>query len=90
MKVEVVTLGLGYIGLPTSALIASNGTQVLGVDIDDKVVENINKGNTHIIEPDLEKIVRDSVEAGTLKASTKPSAANVYLIVVIFRLVEGL
>ena len=49
MKPEVVTIGLGYIGLPTSALIASHGTNVLGVDINQKVVDTINKGEIHII-----------------------------------------
>jgi len=82
MKYEVVTLGLGYIGLPTSALIASNGTNVLGVDINQDVVDIINKGRIHIVEADLEKIVSDAVSDGFLKASTKVSAADVYLIVV--------
>ena len=82
MKYEVLTLGLGYIGLPTSALIASNGTNVLGVDINQDVVDIINKGRIHIVEADLEKIVSDAVSDGFLKASTKVSAADVYLIVV--------
>ena len=82
MKYEVLTLGLGYIGLPTSALIASNGTNVLGVDINQDVVDIINKGRIHIVEADLEKIVSDAVSDGFLKASTKVSASDVYLIVV--------
>ena len=57
MNPEVVTIGLGYIGLPTSALIASYGTNVLGVDINQKVVDTINQGKIHIIEPDLDVIV---------------------------------
>ena len=79
---EVVTLGLGYIGLPTSALIASHGTNVLGVDINQNVVDTINKGKIHIVEPDLDKIVSKAVSSGFFKASTKPSSAEVYLIVV--------
>ncbi len=79
---EVVTIGLGYIGLPTSALIAQNGTNVLGVDINEKVVETINQGKIHIVEPDLDEIVKTTVERGNLKADTKPTAANTYLIVV--------
>jgi len=82
MNPEVVTIGLGYIGLPTSALIASHGTNVLGVDINQKVVDIINKGNIHIVEPDLDKIVSAAVLKGNLKAATKASTAEVYLIVV--------
>ena len=82
MKIEVVTIGLGYIGLPTSALIASHGTNVLGVDINKKVVDTINNGKIHIIEPDLENIVSKAVSKGYLRASTKASLADVYLIVV--------
>ena len=82
MNPEVVTIGLGYIGLPTSALIASYGTNVLGVDINQKIVDTINKGKIHIVEPDLDKIVSAAVLKGNLKASTKPTSADVYLIVV--------
>ena len=82
MKPEVVTIGLGYIGLPTSALIASHGTNVLGVDINQKVVDTINQGKIHIVEPDLDQIVSKAVSDGFLIAATKPSAAEVYLIVV--------
>lgn len=82
MNPEVVTVGLGYIGLPTSALIASHGTNVLGVDINQSVVDTINKGKIHIVEPDLDEIVSDAVSNGFFKASTKASSADVYLIVV--------
>ena len=82
MKSEVVTIGLGYIGLPTSALIASNGTNVLGVDINQKVVDTINQGKIHIVEPDLDKIVSKAVSDGFFKASTSAVPADVFLIVV--------
>ena len=82
MNPEVVTVGLGYIGLPTSALIASKGTNVLGVDINQRVVDTINEGKIHIVEPDLDEIVSKAVFNGFFKASTKPSSADVYLIVV--------
>jgi UDP-N-acetyl-D-mannosaminuronic acid dehydrogenase len=82
MNPEVVTIGLGYIGLPTSALIASHGTNVLGVDINQSVVDTINQGKIHIVEPDLDEIVSKAVSNGFLKASTKASSADVYLIVV--------
>ena len=82
MNPKVVTIGLGYIGLPTSALIASHGTNVLGVDINQSVVDTINQGKIHIVEPDLEEIVLKAVSKGFFKASTKPTSADVYLIVV--------
>ena len=82
MNPEVVTIGLGYIGLPTSALIASHGTNVLGVDINQKVVDTINQGKIHIVEPDLDEVVSKAVSNGFFKASTKPTSADVYLIVV--------
>ena len=81
-QAEVVILGLGYIGLPTSALIASNKVQVLGVDINPAVVETINKGEIHIVEPELDKAVASAVKNGYLKAATKPVVANNYIIVV--------
>jgi len=82
MNPEVVTIGLGYIGLPTSALIASHGTNVLGVDINQSVVDTINQGKIHIVEPDLDQIVSKAVSNGFFKASTKACSADVYLIVV--------
>lgn len=82
MNPEVVTIGLGYIGLPTSALIASKSTQVLGVDIDQKVVDTVNEGKIHIVEPDLDVIVSKAVNDGFFKASTTAVAADTFLIVV--------
>lgn len=82
MKPEVVTIGLGYIGLPTSALISNNKVEVFGVDINQKVVDTINKGEIHIVEPDLDTAVANAVKEGYLKAGTKAVEANTYLIVV--------
>ena len=79
---SVVTIGLGYIGLPTSALIASNGVPVYGVDINQNVVDTINRGEIHIVEPELDGIVKKAVEKGLLKAGTKAIESDVYLIVV--------
>lgn len=79
---KVVTIGLGYIGLPTSALIASKSIPVHGVDINEEVVKTINQGKIHIVEPDLDTIVQVAVEKGFLKASTIPVEGDVYLIVV--------
>ena len=79
---EVVMIGLGYIGLPTAALIAGGGTQVHGVDINQQVVDTINAGKVHIVEPALDEAVATAVKDGFLKADTIPVAANTYLIVV--------
>jgi UDP-N-acetyl-D-mannosaminuronic acid dehydrogenase len=81
-KFEVCTIGLGYIGLPTSALIASHNISVHGVDISQSVVDTINAGKIHIVEPDLDQAVANAVATGYLKADTKPDVADVYLIVV--------
>lgn len=75
-------MGLGYIGLPTAAVAASKGINVLGVDINPEVVETINRGEIHIVEPELDKLVKKVVENGYLKASTKPETADAYFIVV--------
>ena len=80
MNPEVVTIHLGYIGLPTSVLISSKGTNVLGVDINQKVVDIINQGKIHIVVPDLDKIVSAAVLKGNLKAATKASIAELSLI----------
>lgn len=82
MSTQVTIFGLGYIGLPTSALIASNDIKVHGVDISQNVVDTINAGKIHIVEPDLDNAVEQAVSAGFLKASTKPAVADVYLVVV--------
>ncbi|MBZ9629075.1 UDP-N-acetyl-D-mannosamine dehydrogenase [Psychroflexus sp. CAK1W] len=79
---KVTTIGLGYIGLPTSALIAQNKIQVCGVDVNPEVVKTINKGEIHIVEPDLDKAVASSVKDKFLKAYTEPQEAEVYLVVV--------
>ena len=79
---EVVMIGLGYIGLPTAALIASNNVKVHGVDINPKVVETINRGEVHIVEPALDIAVASAVKNGYLKAAITPVEANTYIIVV--------
>jgi UDP-N-acetyl-D-mannosaminuronic acid dehydrogenase len=79
---KTLFLGLGYIGLPTAATLAGKGYQVVGVDINPKVVETINKGLIHIIEPDLDQLVIDVVRNGFLRASTKPEDGDTFVIVV--------
>lgn len=81
-KPKVVMMGLGYIGLPTAALIASRELHVTGVDIRQQVVETINKGEIHIVEPDLDGLVHHVVKEKYLKAMTEPVEADVYLIAV--------
>lgn len=75
-------MGLGYIGLPTAAVAASKGIQVLGVDVNPDVVNTLNKGEVHIVEPDLDKLVKQVVENGFLKAALIPEEADAFFIVV--------
>ena len=75
-------MGLGYIGLPTAIIAAKHGLQVVGVDVNPDVVEMTNRGKLHIVEPGMEEMLQDVVEAGTLRASVIPEESDVYLIVV--------
>jgi len=75
-------MGLGYIGLPTAALIASTGIQVQGIDVNQSVVNTINSGKIHIVEPALDGLVKHVVEKGLLKANIAPDNADVFLIAV--------
>ena len=79
---KVVMMGLGYIGLPTAALIASRGIKVLGVDVNQSIVDTINEGRIHIVEPSLDGLVKNVVSRGLLVANTKAEKADVYLIAV--------
>lgn len=79
---NVVMVGLGYIGLPTAALIASKKIYVVGVDVSQDVVDTINKGEIHIVEPDLAGLVHHVVKKSYLKATTTPVTSDVYLIAV--------
>jgi len=78
----VSVVGLGYIGLPTAAVIASRGINVIGVDVSQHAVDTINAGNVHIVEPDLDMVVRSAVKAGNLKAVTKPEKAEAFMVAV--------
>jgi len=75
-------IGLGYIGLPTAALFASRGIKVIGVDVNASTVATINKGEIHIIEPDLDGIVHKAVHAGHLHATQTPEPADAFIIAV--------
>ena len=78
----VAVIGLGYIGLPTAALIASKGVKVVGVDVNHHVVSIINQGKIHIVEPDLDILVQSSVQSGNLRATTETEKADVFIIAV--------
>lgn len=78
----ISVIGLGYIGLPTAAAFASRQKRVVGVDINQHAVETINRGEIHIVEPDLASVVKTAVEQGYLSATTAPVEADAYLIAV--------
>lgn len=75
-------IGLGYIGLPTAAMFASRKLQVIGVDVNQAAVDTINRGEIHIVEPDLDMVVHAAVLQGYLRATTKPEPADAFLIAV--------
>ena len=79
---KICVIGLGYIGLPTAALLANRGYSVHGVDVVQSTVDIINQGKIHIVEPDLDQAVAKAVEEGFLRAATKPVVADTYLVVV--------
>ncbi len=79
---RITIIGMGYIGLPTAALLASKDFNVAGIDIDTEVVETINKGDIHIVEPGLDKFVKSATENGKLKAYIEPQEGEVYIICV--------
>ena len=78
----ISVIGLGYIGLPTAAAFASRQKKVIGIDINQHAVDTINRGEIHIVEPDLDYIVKQAVEGGFLRAATQPVAADAFLIAV--------
>ncbi|PTP03433.1 UDP-N-acetyl-D-mannosamine dehydrogenase [Vibrio splendidus] len=83
MSFETISVvGLGYIGLPTAAMFASRKKKVIGVDVNQNAVDTINRGEIHIVEPDLDMIVHAAVTEGYLKAVTTPEPADAFLIAV--------
>jgi len=79
---KISVIGLGYIGLPTAAMFASRKIEVVGVDVNQHAVDTINRGEVHIVEPDLDLVVRAVVSEGYLKATTEPEPAEAFLIAV--------
>ncbi len=85
MKSEFKTVsvvGLGYIGLPTAATLASRGIDVIGVDVNRAAVDTINRGEAHFSEPDLDILMKSTVSVGKLRAVTEPEPADAFLIAV--------
>lgn len=81
-KQKIVVMGLGYIGLPTASMLATKGHQVLGVDVNEDTVNTINAGKIHIVEPDLDILVRSAVNSGNLTASILPEKADTFILAV--------
>jgi len=79
---KICVIGLGYIGLPTAALLANRGYDVHGVDVIQTTVDTINRGEIHIVEPELDTFVQAAVNSGKLKADLKPMEADVFIIAV--------
>ncbi|MCU5501395.1 nucleotide sugar dehydrogenase [Bacillus wiedmannii] len=79
---KICVIGLGYIGLPTSAMFAKHGVEVVGVDINSDVVDKLNRGEVHIEEPELEKVVKEAVNTEMLRASPTPEVADVFIVAV--------
>ncbi|RQH10068.1 UDP-N-acetyl-D-mannosamine dehydrogenase [Paraburkholderia dinghuensis] len=86
----VSIIGLGYIGLPTATLLAIRKVRVIGVDISPSIVDTINRGDMHFVEPELDILVRAAVGAGYLRAAMQPEPADAFIIAVPTPLTEGL
>jgi len=80
--VKISVIGLGYIGLPTAAVLASRGVEVIGVDVDQHAVDTINQGKIHIVEPELDMLVHAAVQTGHLRATLKPEKADAFMVAV--------
>jgi UDP-N-acetyl-D-mannosaminuronic acid dehydrogenase len=79
---KISVIGLGYIGLPTAAILASRGVEVVGVDVSQHAVNMINRGEIHIVEPDLDEIVHEVVKSGKLRATTIPEKSDAFFLAV--------
>ena len=79
---KICVIGLGYIGLPTAAMLASRGHDVVGCDVNERVVTAISAGQAHFQEPDLQMLLTTAVETGKLRATTQPETADYFIIAV--------
>ena len=86
---KLSVIGLGYIGLPTAAIFASRGLEVVGVDVTQDIVDTVNAGEVHIVEPDLDIVVRGVVSTGNLRATMQPESAEAFIIAVPTPFAEG-
>ncbi len=82
MKKKICVIGLGYIGLPTSAMFAQSGCEVVGVDVSEKIVNTLNQGQIHIEEPGLQEVIKKQVEEGNFRASLIPEKADAFIVAV--------
>src|SRR3972149_9940673 len=79
---KVCILGMGYIGMPTACMLANNGYEVIGVEIDSKIINKLNSGKLHIDEPDLEEIFLKAYKDKKIKVLAKSEKSDVYIIAV--------
>jgi UDP-N-acetyl-D-mannosaminuronic acid dehydrogenase len=81
-KQKIIVVGLGYIGLPTASILATKGHAVVGVDVNESTVATINSGKIHIVEPDLDVLVRSAVNSGNLTATLVPEEGDTFILAV--------
>jgi UDP-N-acetyl-D-mannosaminuronic acid dehydrogenase len=86
---KVCVLGLGYVGLPTACMLAMQGHQVIGVDVDPRIVQTISKGGIHIEEVGLKTMLQAAINSGSLVATTEVESADIFIIAVPTPLAEG-
>lgn len=86
---KICVVGLGYVGLPTASLLGTKGYPVIGVDTSPEVVQKINAGQIHIIEPELDVVVKSAVGSGNLRAQLVPEAADIFIIAVPTPIIDG-
>jgi len=79
---KICVLGLGYIGLPTASMFATHGFEVIGVDINSRVIETLKNGDVHINEPGLKTLVQAAIRSGNLRVARDPEPADVFIIAV--------
>ena len=87
--IRVSILGLGYVGLPVATILAGRGFDVIGVDVDEAAVDTINQGRVHIVEPDLDMLVKAAVSSGKLRATTRAEPAGIFILAVPTPFTEG-
>ena len=77
---KICVFGLGYIGLPTASTFATHGIEVVGVDVNRRVIDTLQNGGLHIHEPGLRTLVEAAIKSGKLRVSSQPEEANAFLI----------